>query len=167
MSGALLDQSTPAKHHVLADDLESFLHVMMYTMVRYPPSTMNIQDRDTLLQMFEEEYFINKTGRAIGGSRKRKYLADPGSHIVKKFTAPPEIATLLRELCKLFPIRYNATIQWIERHTHDPRFKTQGDLIATHQEMMAYVDFSLPSSEEWADKDIRDFYTVTVNRYGF
>ncbi|KAG2043088.1 hypothetical protein BDR03DRAFT_1005979 [Suillus americanus] len=167
MSGALLDQSTQDKHHVLADDLESFLHVMMYTIVRYLPSATNVEDRNTLLQIFDEEHVIDEGGRAIGGSRKRKYLAGPEFHIVKKFTAPPEIATLLRELCELFPIRYNATLQLIERHTPETRFKTPSDLLACHREMMTYVNLSVPSSEGWPDIDIRDFYTITVNRYGF
>lgn len=166
MSGALLDQGTQPKH-VLADDLESFLHVIMYTMVRYLPSATNVEDRNTLLQIFDEEYVIDERGRAIGGSRKRKYLADPAFHIVKKFTTPPDITMLLRELCELFPIRYSATLQWIERHTHETRFKTRSDLLACHREMMAYVNFSVPSSEGWPDIDIRDFYTITVNRYGF
>ncbi|KAG1820428.1 uncharacterized protein BJ212DRAFT_1211391, partial [Suillus subaureus] len=69
MSGALLDQGTQPKH-VLADDLESFLHVIMYTMVRYLPSATNVEDRNTLLQIFDEEYVIDERGRAIGGSRK-------------------------------------------------------------------------------------------------
>ncbi|KAG2030909.1 hypothetical protein BDR03DRAFT_928595 [Suillus americanus] len=168
MSGALLDQSTQDKHHVLADDLESFLHVMMYTMVRYLPGATNVQDRNTLLQIFDEEYVIDQGGRAIGGSRKRKYLADLDFHIVKKFTAPPKITTLLRELCDLFLIRYNGTLQLIERHTRETRFKTRSDLLACHREMMAYVNFSVPSSEDWPDIDISAFYTIMpANRYGF
>ncbi|KAG2158897.1 uncharacterized protein EDB93DRAFT_1245461 [Suillus bovinus] len=129
--GALLDQSTQDKRHVLADDLESFLHVMVYTMVRYLPSPMNTEDKNTLLQIFDEEYVIDKGRQATGGSRKTRWLANPGCHILKKFTAPPEIATLLRQLCELFPIRYNVTIQLIEQHTRDPRLKTRSDLLAS------------------------------------
>ncbi|KAG1780246.1 hypothetical protein EV702DRAFT_1043095 [Suillus placidus] len=167
MSGALLDQSTQDKRHVLADDLESFLHVMMYTMVRHLPNTMTIEERNTMLQMFDEQYVLDEGGWAIGGSRKRKYLADPGFHLFKKFTAPPEIAYLLRQLCELFPIRYNATLQLIERHTRETRFKTRSDLLACHSEMMTHVNLSVPESEDYPDIDIRDFYTTTVNTYGF
>ncbi|KIK41021.1 hypothetical protein CY34DRAFT_806564 [Suillus luteus UH-Slu-Lm8-n1] len=56
MSGALLDQSTQDKRHVLADDLESFLHVMMYTMARYLPNTMDVEKKNVLLQIFDGEY---------------------------------------------------------------------------------------------------------------
>jgi hypothetical protein len=55
----------------------------------------------------------------------------------------------------------------IEQYAHDPRFKTRSDLLACHHEMMAQVNLAVPSSEEWPDKDIRDYYTITVNRYGF
>jgi hypothetical protein len=166
MSGTLLDQSTQDKRHVLADDLESFLHVMMYTMARYLPNT-NIEKRNALLQIFDEEYVIDKEGRAIGGSRKRDCLAEPGYHLLKQFSAPPEIAMLLRQLCELFPIRYNAMVQMMELYTHDPRLKTPSDLLACHREMMTHVNHSVPSSEELPDMDIRDFYTITENRYGF
>ncbi|KAG1907433.1 uncharacterized protein F5891DRAFT_371966 [Suillus fuscotomentosus] len=157
MSGALLDQRSENKHHVLADDLESFLHVMVYTIVRYLPSTMNTEHRNTLLQIFDEEYVIDKEGRAIGGSRKRKWLDDPERHVLRKFPAPPDIAMLLRQLCELFPIRYNFTMQVIERHTYDTRFKTPSDLLASHQEMMRYVGFSVLSDDGCSDMDICDF----------
>ncbi|KAG2739600.1 hypothetical protein P692DRAFT_201364999 [Suillus brevipes Sb2] len=123
MSSALLDQSTQDKRHVLADDLESFLHVMMYTMARFLPNTMDVEKKNALLQIFDEEDVIDKGGRAMGGSRERECLADPQSHLFQKFTVPPEIATLLRKLCDLFPIRYNAWTQMIELHTQDTRFK--------------------------------------------
>lgn len=108
-------------------------------------------------------------GRAIGGSRKRECLANPQSHLFKKFTVLPEIATLLRNLCDLFPIRYNIWTQMIELHTQDTRFKTPSDLLACHGEMMALVRLWATASEaeEYPDKDIRDFYTITWNRYGF
>lgn len=169
MSGALLDQSTLDKRHVLADDLESFLHVMMYTIARYLPNTMDIEKKNALLQIFDEEYVIDKGGRAIGGSRKRECLAHPQSHLFKKFTVPPEIAALLRKLCDLFPIRYDAWTQMVELHTQDTRFKTPSDLLACHGEMMALVRLWATASEaeEYPDKDIRDFYTITWNRYGF
>jgi hypothetical protein len=128
---------------------------------------MDVEGENALLQIFDEEYVIDKGGQAIGGSRKRQCLADPQSHLFKKFTVPPEIATLLPQLCNLFPIRYNFWTQLIELHTQDTRFKTPSDLLACHSEMMALVSHSVPSSEEYANKDIRDFYTITWNTYGF
>ncbi|KAG1773885.1 hypothetical protein EDD22DRAFT_984252, partial [Suillus occidentalis] len=75
MSGALLGEKTQDKRHVLADDLESFLHVMIYTMARYLPNTMDIEKKNALFHIYDEEYVIDERGRAIGGSRKRNCLA--------------------------------------------------------------------------------------------
>src|ERR1700692_1097239 len=119
MSGALLDQSTQDKRHVLEDDIESFLHVMMYTMARYLPNTIDVEKKDALLKIFDEEYVIDKGGRAMGGSRKRECLADPHSHLFTKLTLPPEIPALLRKLCDLFPIRHDAWTQMKELHPQD------------------------------------------------
>ncbi|KAG1773915.1 hypothetical protein EDD22DRAFT_1046594 [Suillus occidentalis] len=156
MSGALLGEKTQDKRHVLADDLESFLHVMMYTMARYLPNTMDIEKKNALLHIYDEEYVIDKRGRAIGGSRKRDCLADPQSHLFQKFTLPPEIATLLPQLCNLFPIRYNYWTYMFELH-QDPRFKTPSDLLACHGEMMTLVKRWIPCSEEVPDEDAYGF----------
>jgi len=158
MSGALLGEKTQDKRHVLADDLESFLHVMIYTMARYLPNTTDIEKKNALLHIYDEEYVIDKGGRAIGGSRKRECLADPHSHLFQKFTLPPEIATLLPQLCNLFPIRYSWWTQLVELH-QDLRFKTPSDLLVCHGEMMTLVKRWVPWCEEVrdADEDPYDF----------
>ncbi|KIK44433.1 hypothetical protein CY34DRAFT_11022 [Suillus luteus UH-Slu-Lm8-n1] len=153
MSGALLGEKTQDKRHVLADDLESFLHVMIYTMARHLPNTMDIEKKNALLHIYDEEYVIDKGGRAIGGSRKRVCLADPQSHLFQKFTLPPEIATLLPQLCDLFPIRYNYWTYFFYELHGDPRFKTPSDLLACHGEMMTLVKRWIPCSEEVPDAD--------------
>ncbi|KAG1760249.1 hypothetical protein EDD22DRAFT_955140 [Suillus occidentalis] len=74
MSGALLDHSTQDKRHVLADNLKSFLHVMMYTMARYLPYTIDVEKKNVLLQIFDEEYAIDiDKGRA-----DHRWLAQEG-----------------------------------------------------------------------------------------
>jgi hypothetical protein len=153
MSGALLSEKNQDKRHVLADDLESFLHVMIYTMARYLPNTTDIEKKNALLHIYDEEYVIDKRGRAIGGSRKRDCLADPKSHLFQKFTLPPEIATLLPQLCDLFPIRYNYWHHFFFERYLDPRFKTPSDLLACHGEMISLVRGWIPCSEEVPDAD--------------
>ncbi|KAG1755940.1 hypothetical protein EDB19DRAFT_443028 [Suillus lakei] len=165
MSAALLAESAKKNRHVLEDDLESFLHVMMYTLVRYFPSKMNAEERNAFFQIFEEGYVVDEGGRAIGGSRKRECLRNLGSYIPKNFTPPYEIARLLRELCGLFPVRYDSYLQLVDRHT-DPRFLTRGDLLSSHKEMIQHFNISIPDCDEYPDMSIDDCLTV-IPRYRF
>ncbi|KAG2131428.1 uncharacterized protein EDB93DRAFT_1108121 [Suillus bovinus] len=67
MSAALL--SDPTKHQDFEDDLESFLHVLTWTAIRYCPSNLTAQERSSYLSLIFDEV-QEKNGVYVGGDCK-------------------------------------------------------------------------------------------------
>ncbi|KAG2152932.1 hypothetical protein DEU56DRAFT_522014 [Suillus clintonianus] len=155
MSGELLDKKANDKRHKLADDLESFLHVMMYILGRYIPNNMNAEERNTFFQIFDEEYVIDGGGRAVGGSHKRKCLAKPDLYFPKSFTPDDNISYLLRLLCEMFSCRYDPWAKLCARPGIYWRASYFEEAPTTHYEMIRDVDH-LRSREEWPEPDSDD-----------
>ncbi|KAG1898025.1 uncharacterized protein F5891DRAFT_1240372 [Suillus fuscotomentosus] len=118
MSGALL--SDPTKHQDFEDDLESFLHVLTWTSIRYCPSNLTAQERSYRLSLiFEEVHETN--GVYIGGDCKcgglvrNKYLP---SELVA-FSAGSPLLDLLREINPPFAVRYQVPPSKEDFHTYE------------------------------------------------
>jgi hypothetical protein len=105
MSAALL--LDPAKHQDFEDDLESFLHVLTWTSVRYCPSNLTAQERTTYLRTTFDEV-DEKNGVCVGGLVKsgglglERYLP---SELVS-FSGGSPLIDLLREISLPFAVRY-------------------------------------------------------------
>ncbi|KAG1763736.1 hypothetical protein EV702DRAFT_1156666 [Suillus placidus] len=107
MSAALL--LDPTKHQDFEDDLESFLHVLTWTSIRYCPSNLTAQERTVYLSStFDEVHEKNnvfvggevKSGRLV----KNTYL--PSELIT--FSAGSPLLDLLREISLPFAVRYQS-----------------------------------------------------------
>ncbi|KAG2115711.1 hypothetical protein BD769DRAFT_1363258 [Suillus cothurnatus] len=118
MSGALL--SDPTKHQDFEDDLESFLHVLTWTSIRYCPSNLTDQERSSHLSlMFDEVH--EKNGVYIGGGCKcgglvrNTYLP---SELVA-FSAGSPLLDLLREINPPFAVRYQVPPSKEDFHAYE------------------------------------------------
>ncbi|KAG6875360.1 hypothetical protein C0992_004098 [Termitomyces sp. T32_za158] len=56
--------------HTIQDDMESFVHVMLYFGLRYLQHNSTVDAPSLLKQIFDEQV-INKEGRAVGGTQKK------------------------------------------------------------------------------------------------
>jgi hypothetical protein len=105
MSAALLID--PTKHQDFEDDLESFLHVLTWTPIRYCPSNLTAQERSSYLSLIFDEVH-ERNGVYVGGEVKsgrlvkNKYLP---SELVA-FSAGSPLLDLLREINPPFAVRY-------------------------------------------------------------
>ncbi|KAG1753807.1 uncharacterized protein EDB91DRAFT_418361 [Suillus paluster] len=106
MAAALLDKETKSKPHRLEDDMESFLHVLMYTLVRYLPSDMDLVERIDFFQIFDEKDEIDGLRQTVGRKRKRDCVANPDHYIPKTFKTHPVLDRLLRCLFDHISVRY-------------------------------------------------------------
>ncbi|KAI5982932.1 hypothetical protein EDD15DRAFT_2143100, partial [Pisolithus albus] len=68
MSAALLEK--PGHSHVLEDDIESFVHVLGWTVLSCLPSPMDRYSRMDLVSYLYDHSFKGGTGQERGGSAK-------------------------------------------------------------------------------------------------
>ena len=102
MSAMLLMSSTPPVH-TLADDLESFLHVLSWVALRFTPHGLSSKAlTDLLVSMFDHSY--EDDGYSRGGTAKRNNLI--GAQILKSDFQHPILPALLEELTATCAVRY-------------------------------------------------------------
>ncbi|KAH7886496.1 hypothetical protein F5I97DRAFT_1926749 [Phlebopus sp. FC_14] len=102
MSAALLQD--PEKRHELQDDLESFMHVLAWSVVRYVENKLTADDRRNYLAMFEENIYTN--GKTLGGGQKASHLGLQKYVIDFKLEHPSPLVCLLESLSDVFVARY-------------------------------------------------------------
>jgi hypothetical protein len=103
MSAMLLMDSKPPIH-TLADDLESFLHVLSWVMLRYTPHDLDSETlTDFLIDMFDHSY-EGENRSARGGRSKMAYLMS--GLVPKSGFRHPLLPALLKELTETCAVRY-------------------------------------------------------------
>ncbi|KAL5526909.1 hypothetical protein ACEPAF_8636 [Sanghuangporus sanghuang] len=101
ISGALLESPT-TKVHDCADDLESFLHTVTFTLIRFSSSSLGPPELSRFLSMFDEEWDLPE-GKTIGGSAKSDKLRGAGGYVAKlDFPGRPGLRKLLLDFSRLF-----------------------------------------------------------------
>ncbi|KAI6009300.1 hypothetical protein EDC04DRAFT_2906585 [Pisolithus marmoratus] len=105
VSAALL--ANPGQTHTLQDDIESFLHVLVWTILSYLPSPVDENCRKSWVLLLYDYTFKTTTGQEVGGTTKADKLA-LGDYPPKAFN-PMEyspIIELIRTLASPFRARY-------------------------------------------------------------
>ncbi|KAI6097159.1 hypothetical protein F5141DRAFT_1255676 [Pisolithus sp. B1] len=97
----------PGRLHVLEDDIESFVHVLGWTVLSYLPSPMDVNERTDLVSSLYDHSFKAVTGQEQGGKHKAVYFK-LGDYPPKEFTLtePSPILELIRTLASPFQARY-------------------------------------------------------------
>ena len=107
MSAKLLEN--PRKVHTLADDLESFLHVLAWIALRYIPAIDSFRSIDLAadLQIFDE--YLPVDGQLDEGGRRKSDTLAGGSYPSRKFKPSQDtpLAALLVDLSKPFQSLYS------------------------------------------------------------
>ncbi|KAI6029861.1 hypothetical protein PISMIDRAFT_680781 [Pisolithus microcarpus 441] len=107
--------------HVLEDDIESFVHVLGWTVLSYLPGPMDRNRRADLVSWLYDHSFKDGTGRGEGGLAKALYL-ELGIYPPKccTLTEPSPILELIRNLASPFQARYSKapTISQLESYQH-------------------------------------------------
>ncbi|KAL5485700.1 hypothetical protein ACEPAI_6741 [Sanghuangporus weigelae] len=156
ISGALL-ASPKTKVHDYADDLESFLHTLTFTLVRFSTSSLGSDELSYFLEMFDEEK-EHSDGRARGGSVKGFRLAAGGYVANLDFPGRPRLRKLLLDFSRLFRSVY----------TYDPTEETEAEvqLLKTKEggglKISGMILELLKSVEEFKDW-IQNFRSKKVN----
>uniref|UniRef100_A0A0W0GB29 Protein kinase domain-containing protein n=1 Tax=Moniliophthora roreri TaxID=221103 RepID=A0A0W0GB29_MONRR len=104
MSAKLLMTPTPDTHE-LADDLESFYHVLTWVTLRYTPHGLDDGKLVELIyRYFDDSWFDAASGKTRGGQLKRAYLTQ---REMRNAELPQgELAQLIDDLAILLRIRY-------------------------------------------------------------
>ncbi|KAI5981849.1 hypothetical protein EDD15DRAFT_2587286 [Pisolithus albus] len=104
MSAALL--GSPGQLHVFEDDIESFVHVLGWTVLSYLPSPMDKDDRAALVSYLYDHSWKTSSGEK-GGLAKEGHFKS-GDYPSKYFTLtePSPILGLIRNLVSPFRARY-------------------------------------------------------------
>ncbi|KAG7085459.1 hypothetical protein E1B28_003020 [Marasmius oreades] len=104
MSAKLL-ANTSAPVHELADDLESFYHVLVWVVLRFTPHPMAKRDLMELLQAWFDEAHARTGDVHVGGKQKGMYFES--SYIRTKSQLPEgELRNLIVDLEAVLRIRY-------------------------------------------------------------
>jgi hypothetical protein len=89
--------------HTLADDLESFLHVLSWVALRFTPHGLSTKAlTDLLVSMFDHSY--EEDGFARGGDIKRDCLI--GGRVMKSNFQQEKLSTLIKVLTATCAVRY-------------------------------------------------------------
>ncbi|KAI6029865.1 hypothetical protein PISMIDRAFT_680770 [Pisolithus microcarpus 441] len=117
MSAALL--GNPGQLHVLEDDIESFVHVLGWTVMSYLPSPMDRNMRTDWVSLYYDDSSKNDTGQAEGGIEKELHLSW-GGYLLTEFTLtePSPILELIRNLASPYRARYTPTEKDKETFEH-------------------------------------------------
>ncbi|KAI5989564.1 hypothetical protein EDD15DRAFT_2134473, partial [Pisolithus albus] len=146
----------------LEDDIESFVHVLGWTVLSYLPSPMDKNERADLVSWVYDRSFKDGTGQEKGGLVKELSL-ESGDYPSKYFTLtePSPILELIRDIASPFQARYKApTIGQLESYQHlkkrcDDGLCDPGDLEnhVAHTYVLGMERLSCP---EWFLSTIQD-----------
>ncbi|CAA7265130.1 unnamed protein product [Cyclocybe aegerita] len=125
--------------HKIIDDLESFLHVLVWIAAKYAPNDMDIKFRTSLLRAFD----------VAGGVEKYKYMMMGTSAIHDIKLEQPVFTKLLVTLWLEFGGRYESDSYRFLK-THDPKAANEWlDRLESHDWMMTTLTEAL-KNEEWS-----------------
>ncbi|KAH7921106.1 hypothetical protein BV22DRAFT_1198444 [Leucogyrophana mollusca] len=121
MAAALLQN--PQKLHELQDDLESFLHVLTWSTIRYCPSNLSALERGTYLRLIFDEAIDTDDG-TTGGLHKGNHLGH-GRYLPARrgegfqFSVSSPLLDLLKAFSGGFVARYQTPPTDAERKTFE------------------------------------------------
>ncbi|KAI5981839.1 hypothetical protein EDD15DRAFT_2559356, partial [Pisolithus albus] len=118
MSAALLEN--PGHSHVFEDDIESFVHVLGWTVLSYLPSPMDRYERADLVSYLYDHSFRDTTGRERSGCAKElQFKAGDYPPVRFTLTEPSPILELIREVSSPFRARYSKAPTEVEWKTFE------------------------------------------------
>lgn len=152
MSARLLVATTPLVH-TLADDLESFLHVLSWVALRFTPHGLTTGALTATLEGMFEQAYEDDGGLTRGGITKMNYLIATG--IRRSNFKCPMLAKLLVALTKTCAVRYEETPSdeelEIDREQAEPSDMLRYLLAIDYKTRMAALD-----SSDWMIKVFTD-----------
>ncbi|KAI6001359.1 hypothetical protein EDD15DRAFT_2231437 [Pisolithus albus] len=161
MSAALLEN--PRQFHVLEDDIESFVHVLGWTVMSYFPSPMDRHSRAAWLFLYYDDSSKNATGQAEGGIEKQLHLGWTEYPLAEfTLTEPSPVLELIRNLSSPFRARYGRppTAKDKETFEHLNALVSKGQLDEVelyNQPVYRYrLDMERLNSPEWFLGTIQD-----------
>jgi hypothetical protein len=147
----------PGKRHELADDLESFLHVVTWLVLRFSSHNLSEPLLATLLQAVFDEGSVEQSGREVGGQSKADALQ--GGRIARtvKFHSRPKLDSLLSLLTNTFAARYEnitfGTDNEQERVIMSARHQRRMDHLQTSDWMLKQGRDALQVRSDWPGID--------------
>jgi len=144
--------------HALADDLESFLHVLSWVALRFMDHDLDSERLSSLLATMFDYSYESKDGVAQGGVAKKNFLI--GAEILASGFRNNNIVSLLAVLTKTIAARYEAPPIQFDMYLSMPgqNFTDQitAASAAAHQEKLKALETS-----DWI---LETFRKVTANR---
>lgn len=134
MSGMLL--KNPTKKHEYSDDLESFLHVLCYVLIRFTPTSFTPEEiRDHISTVYDLEAFLPHCARRV--SIKAAYFATGEIIPDIEFTRRTELYMMLMHIYENFhklysnPRIYASEVEKTRQNLNkvDEAFKKFSDLL--------------------------------------
>ncbi|KAI5991117.1 hypothetical protein EDD15DRAFT_2169458 [Pisolithus albus] len=94
--------------HVFLDDIESFVHVLGWTVLCCLPSPMDVNERSHSVWLLYDDSFETEIGQEMGGSTKQDKF-EVGDYPFERFklTEHSPILELIRNLASPFYARYS------------------------------------------------------------
>ncbi|TFY83845.1 hypothetical protein EWM64_g159 [Hericium alpestre] len=111
ISTAILQEN--GKVHKLSDDLESFLHVILYHALRYRAACASIFTLRADMEIVFESSKVGEGGRIVGGDGKRNFFSyDLFNEKILARVLPPPLAKLIAGMRMVFSDIYSAEKPW-------------------------------------------------------
>ncbi|KAI6001378.1 hypothetical protein EDD15DRAFT_2361746 [Pisolithus albus] len=159
MSAALLEK--PGHSHLLEDDIESFVHVLGWTVLSCLPSPMDKDDRAALVSYLYDHSWKTSSGEKGGLAKEGHFKSGDYPPYDFTLTEPSPILELIRDIASPFQARYKApTIGQLESYQHlkkrcDDGLCDPGDLEnhVAHTYVLGMERLSCP---EWFLSTIQD-----------
>ena len=144
--------SPETKVHDYSDDLESFLHTLSYTLVRFSSSSLSGVRLTDFLAMFDEEKY-DVDDQAKGGRQKCLSLMSEGGYVLHlDFRDRPGLRGLLESFSGLFYPVYTV-MRSEEIEVKVALLKTeQGGGLRIHGMILELID-SAKKSKKWPSDD--------------
>src|SRR6266487_661685 len=105
MAARLLMSPHPLVHE-LADDLESFLHVLSWVALLFMAHAWDPKRLSKCLQDVFEDSWVDANGTAQGGKHKKSFILE--REILTAGLTNPKINALFRQLLRIFAARYQS-----------------------------------------------------------
>jgi hypothetical protein len=156
----MVDEGQPLPTPTLQDDLESFLHVWTWVLLRYTPHSWGSIKLAGRLRTFFDSFDIDEQGNLCGGYEKKSYIIT-GSVLDARFNHP--IApSLLRQLLQTFAVRYQPLPSTNDDDTEESeeedirprrRYKRKEAKLSTSDWMLGKFNAALSDRESWPVAD--------------